>query len=153
MVDRIKKIMEESGWTPSTFADFIGINRATMSQTLVRNQQASIKVVLQILDKYPQINPEWLLLGKEPMYKGEKPSLEPVLKPKNLFDSDDIPDNHPKSPATPKNSKETIDKQEEILPKIAKTQSFAGELSISENIDKIVIFFKNKTYITLKPEE
>jgi len=27
------------------------------------------------------------------------------------------------------------------------------ELSISDNIAKIVIFFKNKTYITLKPEE
>jgi hypothetical protein len=156
MRDRIEKIITESGMNPSTFADFIGINRATMIQTLKRNNQVSTNVIIPILAKYPRINSDWLLLGKEPMYKDEKTIIvnhpaNTAKKELNIFD-----ENYTSfATTTPKQEypKETSNKKDELIPKQTKPQAIMPDLSLSENIDKIVIFFKNKTFVTLKPEE
>jgi len=140
--------MDKSGMTPSTFADYININRTTISHILSgRNKKPSIDVVMQILEKYPEINSDWLIFGKGPMNKSEKP----VLEMKNLFDNETV--NPPKNTNVSKHVKDTMEKQGDVLPKSTKNQTLIGEMSMTENIDKIVIFFKNKTYITLKPEE
>ena len=140
--------MDKSGMTPSTFADYININRTTISHILSgRNKKPSIDVVMQILEKYPEINSDWLIFGKEPMNKSEKP----VLEVKGLFDNEPV--NPPKNTNVSKHAKETMEKREEILPKATKNQTFIGEMSMTENIDKIVIFFKNKTFLQLKPED
>jgi hypothetical protein len=148
MVDKIKKLIDESGMTPSAFANFIGINPATMIQTLKRNNQVSTNVIIPILDKYPRLNPEWLLLGKEPMYKDEKtvilhPPVNPGRKEPDIFDNnDEAPVANTPGIESPKQADNQTESQK-IMP----------DLSLSENIDKIVIFFKNKTFVTLKPED
>ncbi|MDR0680973.1 MAG: hypothetical protein LBG15_03850 [Dysgonamonadaceae bacterium] len=160
MIERIKKIMDEARMNPSAFADFIGINRATMIQTLKRNNQVSTNVLIPILTKYPKINPEWLILGKEPMYKDEKAilvnhpansSVNPVRKEPNIFDANYA--NSTINPPKKEDPKKIEGKNEELIPKQIKSQAIMPELSLSENIDKIIIFFKNKTFVTLKPEE
>jgi hypothetical protein len=160
MIERIRKIMADARMNPSAFADFIGINRATMIQTLKRNNQVSTNVVIPILTKYPKINPEWLLLGKDPMYKEEKailvdypahPSANSVKKEPDIFDENYI--NPIRNPPKKEYPKEVEDKKEELISKHISSQAIMPELSLSENIDKIIIFFKNKTFVTLKPEE
>jgi transcriptional regulator with XRE-family HTH domain len=153
--------MEKSKMNPAKFADYTKINATTVNHILSgRNKKPSIDVIMQILKAYPDINSEWLLFGKEPMNKGEKTMLEPQKPPvlQNMFDA--IPDKLSKDSVNPhsttnisKYSKEMRDKHDEFTTQNIKNQSHIGEISISENIDKIIIFFKNKTFITLRPEE
>jgi transcriptional regulator with XRE-family HTH domain len=155
MIERIKKIMEEKGLTTSSFADATGVNATTISFIINGrdvegkgkvNQTPSTDVITKILNTFPDISADWLFMGTGSMHKGEKAVIAP-----DLFSQTSV--NPVKDTAEPKYRKEIIDKPAEISPKNTKNQSIMPEFPISDNIDKIVIFFKNKTYITLKPEE
>mgnify|MGYP001211840965 CR=1 FL=1 len=49
------------------FASAIGIQRAAMSHIISGRNNPSLDVMTKILHRYPQINPDWLLLGKGEM--------------------------------------------------------------------------------------
>lgn len=63
MRERIKKIMEREGMAQSQFADFIGVNRPTLSHILLGRNNPSMEVVMKIHQKFPKINVLWLLDG------------------------------------------------------------------------------------------
>jgi transcriptional regulator with XRE-family HTH domain len=160
MIERIKKIIEEKRLTVSTFANETGINQATISFILNGRkdkdgnrtvQEPTRNVLDRILKTYPDINPEWLHYGNAPMYKKDKTVMVTASESPDLFSQNAV--NPPNHTVEPKYRKEIADKPTEIPPKIPKTQSIMPEFPISDTIDKIVIFFKNKTYITLKPED
>ena len=146
MVNRIKRIIEKENVNAATFADEIGVNRSTMNHILNGRNNPSLEVLTKIVDRYKNINLDWLVLGTPPMYKGEKSISEP-----GLFDENPInPSSHTEES---KYSKENEVKQPEIPTKSFNNQDFIDSFSKSEKIDKVIIFFKNKTFITLKPEE
>jgi len=146
MIDRIKKVIEKENMTPSAFADEIGITRGAMNHVLKGRNNPSLDMLLKIVKKYERINLDWLMLGTPPMYKGEKATLEP-----DLFS--EIPINPPINTVKPKYSQEIIDKPAEIPVKNIENEVVIPKISTSKNIDKIVIFFKDKTFLTLLPEE
>ena len=63
MRERIKEIIEREGMGQSQFADFIGVNRPTLSHILAGRNNPSMEVVLKIHQKFPKINLLWLLDG------------------------------------------------------------------------------------------
>ena len=146
MKDRIKKIMEKEGFNPASFADYLGINRQTMNATLGRNKTASINIVYAILEKYEDLNSDWLLLGKGPMYKGEKAFLQPDLFeniPVNAAKPADISEYSPKNivQERKKDTQKIVNKIDNIAQKT------------STKIEKIIIFYTDKTFETLIPEK
>ena len=154
MKDRIRKIMEAQGMQPASFADFLDINRQTMTATLSRNKTASISIVMPILEKIPDINPDWLLFGKEPMYKNEKTIL--VSSPHSssqpsLFENIDV--NTPDIPKQVKYAQDLALKTPQKEEKSAINQIDIPIEKEDKKIDKIVIFFSDKTFTTLIPEE
>src|SRR6056297_3336997 len=69
MKDRILQIVKEEEMTNSRFAQEIGVQPSSISHIVSGRNKASIELVTKILHRFPGINPEWLLMGKEPMYK------------------------------------------------------------------------------------
>ena len=63
MRDRIKQIIENEGMSQSQFADYIEVNRPTLSHILAGRNNPSMDVVMKIHQKFPQINILWLLDG------------------------------------------------------------------------------------------
>ena len=63
MRERIKEIIEREGMSQSQFADFIGVNRPTMSHVIAGRNNPSIEIVMKIHQKFPKINMLWLLDG------------------------------------------------------------------------------------------
>lgn len=63
MRERIKEVIEREGMTQGQFADFIGINRPTLSHVIAGRNNPSIDVVMKIHQKFPKINILWLLDG------------------------------------------------------------------------------------------
>lgn len=53
----------------SEFSEIIGISTGYMSQLLSGNRDVSKKIVNKIHDKFPVINPAWLLTGEGEMLK------------------------------------------------------------------------------------
>ena len=63
MRERIKLIIEREGMSQSQFADFIEVNRPTLSHILAGRNNPSMEVVMKIHQKFPKINVLWLLDG------------------------------------------------------------------------------------------
>ena len=70
MRERIKEIMDREGMSQSQFADFIGVNRPTLSHVIAGRNNPSMEIVMKIHHKFPKINVLWLLDG-EGSYEGD----------------------------------------------------------------------------------
>lgn len=64
MLKRVKQVIESNAFTPSRFADHIGVPRATISHILSGRNKPSLEVVQKILDAFPDLSAEWLVKGK-----------------------------------------------------------------------------------------
>ena len=69
MRDRILKIMEREGLTPSKFAESIGIQRSAMSHIISGRNNPSLDVLLKILERFTYVDSDWLLFGKGEMIR------------------------------------------------------------------------------------
>lgn len=74
MLSRIKEIIDSQNLSPSRFADYISVPRATISHILSGRNKASLEVVQKILEAFPHISADWLVLGK-----GEQANKPPDL--------------------------------------------------------------------------
>lgn len=63
MIERIKKLMNKRGLTPSQFADEIGLKRSSLSHILSGRNNPSLDVVMKIKSRFEEINTDWLLFG------------------------------------------------------------------------------------------
>jgi transcriptional regulator with XRE-family HTH domain len=149
MIDRIKKILQERGIADAVFADKINVNRATISHILNGRNKPSLQVVTKILEVYNTINPDWLLFGKQPMYRGEKVHIEPDLFAEKLV-------NLVKPTPVPKETKEIEVKSKEITPEKVVDQGVKipdfTPVFTSKKIDKIMILYSDKTFENFSPD-
>ena len=63
MRERIREIIEREGMGQSQFADYIGVNRPTLSHILAGRNNPSLEIVMKIRQAFPKINILWLLDG------------------------------------------------------------------------------------------
>ena len=69
MKDRIKTLMESQHMTQQVFADFLGINPATLSGIFNDRTKPSINIVEAVKKKFPDISLDWLMFGTGSMFK------------------------------------------------------------------------------------
>ena len=55
--------------SPAQFADEIGVQRSSISHLLSGRNNPSLDFIKKILSKYPEINTEWIIMGKGTMIK------------------------------------------------------------------------------------
>jgi transcriptional regulator with XRE-family HTH domain len=72
MKDRILKIITHLGFTASRFADEIGVQRSGISHILSGRNQPSYDFIVKMMKRFPEINLEWLILGKGTLMKSGK---------------------------------------------------------------------------------
>ena len=69
MNSRLLQFLSAENITQSQFADTIGVARASVSHILSGRNKPSYEFITAMLRHYPQLNPEWLMLGSGRMYK------------------------------------------------------------------------------------
>jgi transcriptional regulator with XRE-family HTH domain len=131
MVERIKDIILKEGLTSGSFADLIGVQRSSMSHIINGRNNPSLDFIIKTLERFPKINPEWLLTGSGSMYRSDMPIQAPtVVRERSIFDS--IP--QPVVKPTPVIEPKPIEKQ-------------ADPVKIVEKyVDKVLIFYSDHTY-------
>ena len=68
MHDRIKIWIESKGLKSSSFADKIGVNRATISHILSGRNKPSIDFLQKMISSFPDLNLNWIVSGEGFMY-------------------------------------------------------------------------------------
>lgn len=133
MKERLLKFLNTIQLSSSRFAEEIGIQPSGVSHILSGRNNPGYDFIVKILTKYPDLNSEWLLLGKGEMFK-----KSPVKA--DLFDEFDERENF--------QSDVTNVKSDNPVPylnaPVSDKQSFdSSDLKKSE---KIVMFFKDGSY-------
>ena len=78
MREKLQKLMASEQLTSSRFAELLGIQPSGVTHLLGGRNKPSFDLVQKILRRFPRINPDWLLLDSEQMYRtevDEQPSL------------------------------------------------------------------------------
>lgn len=77
--ERIERVMEMEGMNSAIFASAIGIQGSTLSHILNGRNKPSLAVLQSILKRFPNINPDWLILGQGSVDRAVKQSQAPTL--------------------------------------------------------------------------
>lgn len=67
MIDRLKLIMQTKNISPAEFADILEVQRSGISHLLSGRNNPSLGFIEKILLRFPEISPDWLILGKGAM--------------------------------------------------------------------------------------
>ncbi|MCQ2361203.1 MAG: helix-turn-helix domain-containing protein [Paludibacteraceae bacterium] len=72
MIEKFKKIMEKEGLQPRELAAKLGVQPSAISHIINGRNNPGVAILQSVMTAFPNINPEWLMLDKEPMYKNER---------------------------------------------------------------------------------
>jgi transcriptional regulator with XRE-family HTH domain len=137
MKERISKIMEMKGMNSSQFAVVTKINPATLSNIFGGKTTPSTEVLIKILEKFPDINSDWLLFGKGEMLRSGTP-LASENRIAFTFEGETNKRNEVKKDIEPQKKPET--KEIIYVEKPART------------IDKLIIYYSDNSYETFVKE-
>ena len=132
MIERIFELLTLKKLSPTQFADEIGIQRSGISHLVSGRNKPSLEFILKVLNRYPEVNAEWLLLGKGSLI-AEANHLE-ELEPKNtlpLFEECNIKGN-------------LADQ------KVIKKKKNADA---EKDVDKLIVLYKDRTFREYKQDE
>ena len=178
MRERIKEIMEREGMGQSQFADFIGVNRPTLSHILAGRNNPSMEVVMKIHQKFKKISLLWLLDGigtyesnvvadypnsalneetstaMDEMVSYEPSSSADEQTQARFYQGELFAENPvfaSESTGVAKNRKEIPLQTLPKAPYLSETQIEYAKKSLQRKIVEIKIFFDDGTYETFKP--
>jgi transcriptional regulator with XRE-family HTH domain len=176
MLERINLILKSRNLNAAQFADEIGVQRSSVSHILTGRNNASLDFLLKVLAQYPEIDTDWLLTGKGVMMrsamsgsvnnndlrKDDPKIVSPTLY--NIGISGDLFKQYIDIPETikeePKATQDvvplvTIEKSPQVQEKIEE-QKMPDEKErkpiLARQIEKIVIFYTDKTFGEYKAE-
>lgn len=170
--------MKQEGLNSTRLAEMLGIQASGISHIMSGRNKPSYDFIVKLLHRFPQINPDWLLSDKGPMYRNEIKSKNPASPPM-IASGLPILEDHPSSVdgnlfstrSTSTRQEQNIQSlerdEEDIIPSEGlssgtnKSQEFkempgkysasAATASISA-IERIIVFYKDKTFTEYRPE-
>ncbi len=136
MVERILALMKDKNLTPSQFADEIGIQRSGMSHLISGRNKPSLEFIMKVLQRFPDVKPEFLLYGTSETAPTPSEEYRDVKEfiPKVSGTLFDLPE--PAADARPE----------------PKPQRQAKRDRQERKIEKIVVFYDDKTFREYEPE-
>ncbi len=138
MEGKLRILMQSENLTASKLAEILEVKPAAISHILSGRNKPSFEMLCKIVNRFPQINPYWLLGDAEEMRNSNAPITTPEKSQPlsgNLFDVPaETPTNCDKS-----NISENVTNM--TLP------SFANS-----NIEKIIIIYRDQTFEELRPK-
>ena len=169
MKDRITQFLASEGISPAEFADKIGVQRSSVSHVLNGRNYPSASFIQKMLGSYKTLNPRWLLLGegaitetksiptREPnLFQSPNEHEAPILPKENINKEDysvkevfsQLTDNFTDKVIQPVNSSQPIE--------LNLAQSMSDLMTASadnKEVERIVLFFKDKTFSAYTPSK
>ena len=130
MDEKLRILMQSENLTASRLAEILEIQPAAVSHILKGRNKPSFELVCKIVNRFPQINPYWLLGEAEEIYNNMTTSVAPSSG--NLFDV--------KNENISSGDKSNISNIP--IPTLSRS-----------DIEKIIIVYHDQTFEELKPKK
>ena len=75
MREKLLILMKSEGLTASRLAELLGIGASGISHILGGRNKPKLDFIEKLLRRFPRINPDWLLLDSDQMFRDTQPSL------------------------------------------------------------------------------
>lgn len=138
--ERVIQIMKLKNMSPSQFADITRLNRATVSQLTANRNNPSFSTIMNILETFPEIDANWLLLGRKSTIQSTEKQEDNIVLQNNQIDIFDTQQTENQSVELKNNQSQ----KNEVISQESNT--------ISKKIEKIVIFYTDRSFSEYKPE-
>lgn len=157
MNSRLLQFLNAENITQAQFADSIGVARASISHIISGRNKPSYEFISAMMRQYPQLNPEWLILGKGRMYNDSPRQSSPALQSTSdtdlLFPSfaDDAPAADVLQPVPSRmNMDQTVETAGEVprgnTPKHETATAAPVQNCPAKKVCKVIIFFDDGTF-------
>jgi len=169
MNERLLKIMEHFNYSPSIFADEIGVIRSSISHIISGRNNPGLELLQKVLIRFPQISSDWLLLGRgemllsEDVYEAKK--LTNVNYPKKIgqLNLDDLASVQPAKKAesstivnptpapisqnlTESIKPEPVERQEKPVQMEVKPSQVEKSVKSNASIKRVTIYFDDHSF-------
>ena len=161
MREKLLDLMKNEGLKPSQLAELLEINPAGISHILAGRNKPGFDLLQKILRRFPRINPDWLLLDSDKMYRDQCASPAPVPTqttapqsqhmrtgnqgPETAHHTDDLFSAEHASGRVPSQGN-TEQRQESAAPQFPST--LAGNMA---NVKRIVVLYDDQTFESFTP--
>lgn len=147
--ERLIKVITTEGMTAKDFAARIDVGQGTISNIASGRNKPSLEVMQKVLQKFPRVNPSWLILGQGEMYLGGDAAGEAYsggaagqtysggAAGGELFGSSE---NNEPLPAVGQGFVESAPAPQPIIQKVIE------RVEVTKTIEKIVIFYSDGTF-------
>ena len=137
-IKRLEIILEYHSLTASSFADKIGVQRSSLSHLLSGRNKPSLDLILKITSVFPEVDLYWILNGKGSFPKSEE-KFTANAGEKFSGQEEDKTDLFSNSAG-----QKPVIKEDKISDSLFRNAN-------PENIEKIVILYKDGTFSEFKP--
>ncbi|MGQ7947670.1 helix-turn-helix domain-containing protein [Flavobacterium sp. WC2509] len=142
-IKRLEIILDYFSLSASSFADKIGVQRSSMSHLLSGRNKPSLDFILKITDFFPEVDLYWILNGKGVFPKNS--SAIENLDTNSVVTNFDTP-----TPIDLFSQLSIPVKENSNHPKTKQIETSIGNENTDE-IEKIVLFYKNGTFKIYTP--
>jgi len=152
MKDRIRQLMDAQHMNQQTFANYIGVNTASLSSVFTGRTSPTLNIVNAIKRKFPNVNTDWLLYGSGGMFNLPNTSSSGSIggTSPSLFDSAIVAESSNAKVETELHSSDKNESQIDIVESEKNNASKAIDKP-SKHIVEVKIFYSDGTFETLKP--
>lgn len=159
MREKLLDLMKNEGLKPSQLAELLEINPAGISHILAGRNKPGFDLLQKILKRFPRINPDWLLLDSDKMYRDDIPAPQPIAPSTQqgeqindgLFSTSrteriSATPNRPATSATSGIREGGLREGQESAP-----QETAKPGKVKSAVERIVIFYEDLTFESFTP--
>ncbi len=145
MREKLLKLMETEHLTASRLAELLGIRSSGISHILAGRNKPSFDMLQKILRRFPNINPDWLLLDGDQMYRDQAATPRTDPSDDNLFSFDNAEQTSAPTFDATENNVTTTSSPSVGTSQIANNiQQMAR--SGSRNVKRVIVLFDDHTF-------
>lgn len=139
MKDKLDILLKKKGLSATSLSRMLGIQPSGLSHILSGRNKPSFDLVVKILRTFPEINPDWLLLDSDVIFRSD--NSHPTENP--LFGDDEFN----LQSSTPDEENQNIEISESNLEKKNDaTHIFVRQKNGHKDVERIVILYTDGTF-------
>lgn len=155
MREKLQQLMNAEQLTGSKLAEYLGIQPSSISHIMGGRNKPSLDFVQKILQRYPRINPDWLLLDSDEMYRPQTspaPAIE--VNAQLPFTDSDAPSEESISQPVATTPDPAPQPSTTSTNPSAEAMAMFGSASSTQHggIKRVIVLYEDRTFESYEPQ-
>jgi transcriptional regulator with XRE-family HTH domain len=154
--DKIKQILLNKGYSPSHFADEIGVQRSSISHILSGRNRPSFDIIQKIIKRFPDLGFDWILEEDAPSQSSfnRSSSVAPAVRRQDSFINEGVESISRSSPHFNNRlnrSEISASRDVEYSPEHVDRHNTVVSSDPKKRVERILIFYNDGTFQEYNP--